>query len=527
MARRRVWTTQPPPGTPIDWGNPLAQELRFALPGNSTMDAAGGRRLSYVGTQNPMVPVSQGISTYWNNDESAFVARDTQLEPPVASWAVFGQRAGGVNSYVRPLGKTWSNGTSAPYVSYDFEWNSGGTGQDAIATNISPNGSLYGTTPATFGNTQVPFTAVGTYDNQELILYFQGNAVASLGVSGPITYDTSSAGNLIVSGSSSAAAANQWNGYLFLCAVWGRPLQPQEVAQFNRNPWQIFHRRQRFYSIAASTGSVFTASPTMPDAIVAAQAALSIAASAAPTVPAGIAQASAALAITGSIAIAVPDGIVTAALSSGAVLTAALTAQRGIPQSSASLSIAATAAPTVPSALPAASAALSIALTGSATVPAGMARATAGTGSVFSVAIVAQTGAISATGALSIAATGTITAATPSVSARGALSIAGAVETTIPDAEARAAASTASGSVLSAALRMPTASPAIQAQLVVSANIAITVPDALVTAAGIIGSTPNPCMMVYLPARDFTITIPARAFTATLPTRKFTVTLKC
>ncbi len=380
----------------------------------------------------------------------------------------------------------------------------------SISTNYNNSVTMVGVTPLKTGE----FLKIGVVANGATKLgwlYLNGNLENTIsGYSSFFPKETVQP----VAGTSSTLASG-----VLLQIDWARMLASNERAALNENPWQLFHRRQRFYSIATSTGAVFTASPTMPDAIVAGQAALRIAASAAPTVPAGIAQASAALAITGSVAIAVPDGIVTAALSSGAVLTAALTAQHGIPQSSASLSIVATASPTVPPVSPTASGALSIALTGSATVPAGMARANAGTGSVFSVAIVAQTGAISATGALSIAATGTITAATPSVSARGALSIAGAVETAIPDAEARAAASTASGSVLSAALRVPTASPVIQAQLVVSANIAITVPDALVTAAGIIGSTPNPCMMVYLPTRDFTITIPARAFTATLPTR--------
>lgn len=377
----------------------------------------------------------------------------------------------------------------------------------SISTNYNNSVTMVGVTPLKTGE----FLKIGVVANGATKLgwlYLNGNLENT--ISGYSNFYPNATIQPLASANSTLKSG------VVLELDWATILTSTKRAALNENPWQIFHRRQRFYSIATSTGAVFTASPTMPDAIVAGQAALRIAASAAPTVPAGIAQASAALAITGSISIAVPDGIVTAALSSGAVLTAALTAQRGIPQSSASLSIAATGAPTAPSAFSTASAALSIALTGNATVPAGMARANAGTGSVFSVAVVAQTGAISATGALSIAATGTITVAAPAVSARGALSIAGAVETAIPDAEARAAASTASGSVLSAALRVPTASPVIQAQLVVSANIAITVPDALVTAAGIIGSTPNPCMMVYLPTRDFTITIPARAFTATL-----------
>lgn len=405
---------------------------------------------------------------------------------------------------------------------YSAVFGTGTTSQNSIFLQYSGTPGSYFIEVGSGGDhaISIPFSL-----DTPLVLSLASSANTSAYVNGGLASTLSGVGPLATAGAflniGGEKSLNSSYTSEFECAAfyfYNQELSEERNWKIGTNPWQIFHRRQRFYSIATSTGAVFTASPTMPDAIVAGQAALRIAASAAPTLPAGIAQASAALAITGSVAIAVPDGIVTAALSSGAVLTAALTAQHGIPQSSASLSIVATASPTVPPVSPTASGALSIALTGSATVPAGMARANAGTGSVFSVAIVAQTGAISATGALSIAATGTITAATPSVSARGALSIAGAVETTIPDAEARAAASTASGSVLSAALRVPTASAAIQTQLVVSANIAIAVPDALVTAAGIIGSTPNPCMMVYLPARKFTVTLPAR---------KFTVTLKC
>ena len=518
--RSRVWTVQPPPGTPIDWDSPLAQGLVDVI------DMHGFPRSMLLGTPATLF----GTSQQFGQPTSQGVAFDTN-----ASYAgVYFERA---DAAYAPLSQSHVfvgqfNAYSGQYAGLICSADQAGSTSRATLQFDSASTFYFfvDTTTAYTATVAIPVgkqlvLSASVSPSEAASVYLNGAFAATF--SGATTRGSLSGSRLVVFGERTASPSYASEGLCAAHLFYRRTLSATEHAAIGRNPWQIFHRRQRFYSIATSTGAVFTASPTMPDAIVAGQAALRIAASAAPTVPAGIAQASAALAITGSVAIAVPDGIVTAALSSGAVLTAALTAQRGIPQSSASLSIAATGAPTAPSAFSTASAALSIALTGNATVPAGMARANAGTGSVFSVAVVAQTGAISATGALSIAATGTITVAAPAVSARGALSIAGAVETAIPDAEARAAASTASGSVLSAALRVPTASPVIQAQLVVSANIAITVPDALVTAAGIIGSTPNPCMMVYLPTRDFTITIPARAFTATLPTRKFTVTLKC
>ncbi len=520
----KPWTVQPPDGTPIDWGNPLALGLVDVI------EFYGTPRSKILGTPATLVPyngqtldVALGAihAPYGASfDTSPAAAQDGAgvkfIRSSDARYAPAQLTHVGVfnpiyctSSYSRLMGSTTGTAESAGGLRLA---SSGSPGSHFYLSSSGYNASTEVSIPAlTFGSAHVvglSGDATGAY------AYVDGAFGASLASQAPVAGTTASILALFVN----ISGPYTTDGYYWVHYFWRRRLSAGEHDLLANNPWQLYWKRRRFYSIIASTGSVFTASPTMQDAIVAAQAALSIAASAAPTVPVGTAQASAALAITGSVAIAVPDGIVTAALSSGAVLTAALTAQHGIPQSSASLSIVATASPTVPPVSPTASGALSIALTGSATVPAGMARANAGTGSVFSVAIVAQTGAISATGALSIAATGTITAATPSVSARGALSIAGAVETTIPDAEARAAASTASGSVLSAALRVPTASAAIQTQLVVSANIAIAVPDALVTAAGIIGSTPNPCMMVYLPARKFTVTLPAR---------KFTVTLKC
>lgn len=529
--RKRVWTTQPPAGTPIEWDSPLAQGLKFALTGSNVRWNSAGTdfpQSTTGGIGSSIGPSGPRADFYASSGYELFSANG--LDGAISRLTLFSIWRAKPSQYLiadsKPVLLSTRNASNQGWT-----WGRvSAIGGGASGNLTSQEFTIQGVAEYDEANFTIPSlidTPVACRIDSGTLSFF-ANGVRSSPDQSIASATTAGNSGLIFGkqGPYSGGGAN-WLDRAYITFAWLHALSDASIWTISRNPWQIFHRRQRFYSIAASTGAVFTASPTMPDAIVAAQAALSIAASAASTVPAGIAQASAALAITGSVAIAVPDGIVTAALSSGAVLTAALTAQRGIPQSSASLSIAATGAPTAPSAFSTASAALSIALTGSATVPPGMARASAGTGSVFSVAIVAQTGAISATGALSIAATGTITAAAPPVSARSALSIAGAVETAIPDAEARAAASTASGSVLSAALRMPTASPAIQAQLVVSANIAITVPDALVTAAGIIGSTPNPCMMVYLPARDFTITIPARAFTATLPTRKFTVTLKC
>lgn len=255
----KPWSRQPPAGTPIDWDSPFAQDLRFAYLPTSPADLVGKRPIYYIGTQYPLTADGVGVSVAWGGAGSAYCLRDPALEPPYFSMGVYVHRTGTLGSYARPLGKTYHNGLNSPFLSYDVQWNSGTRTQDAIDGHLAIGTSLYSTTSSPNVGDGPQFV-LWTYDGSYGRLYSQGTEVSNIGVVGTTGYDTSSTGNLIISGSSAAAAANEWVGNIYLGLVWGHALTPAQAALYSSNPWQIFYKRRRVYSIIASSGGNLTGS---------------------------------------------------------------------------------------------------------------------------------------------------------------------------------------------------------------------------------------------------------------------------
>ena len=201
---------------------------------------------------------SGGTSLGWGGANSGYFLRDPGLEPLVATWSVYVQRTGTIGSYARPLAKTYNNGTASPYSSYDFEWNPAGDGQDSFTANVCASLGLTGSPVYTFPEAGVPEIVIGSDDGANLRVYVAGVEVSTTAVTSTLQYDTTSTGDLIVSGSSNSSPANEWNGLIYLAVVWGRVLTPTEIESFSRNPWRLFWRRRRAYSLI--TGSTISAS---------------------------------------------------------------------------------------------------------------------------------------------------------------------------------------------------------------------------------------------------------------------------
>ena len=469
MGRSRVWTSQPPPGTPIDWDNPLTDGLRFLYVPTPPFDLVGGRPVQTVGTAYSRGVGPAGVTTQWGGAGSTYALRDPQLEPAQVSWAAYTRRTGTIGNYARTIGKTYNNGTAAPYVSYDFEWNPTGSSQDSVRATSNAGGTAHATPIVNVPSMQ-PVVCVGTNNGALLSLYVNGRLGSSYGMNGAIAYDTSATGNLVISGSNASSAANEWVGDIYLAPVWGRILSPAQIGVFSANPWQIFHRRQRTYSIAASGGSTITGSASITEG-------------------ADTASATGTLGVAGSGAITEGSDAVAATGSLGDSGTASISEQPDAVAATGALSVSGTASITEAVDAVAATGAAGAGATAAIVEGNDTASAT-GALSVSGLAAIVERGDIVvATGALGSAGTAAITEAPDTPAGVGALSVAGTAA--IAERSDTVSATGGAGAGATAAITEGADSVSAVGTAVLAGRAAILEsPDGIyaVGAAGIVGS---------------------------------------
>ncbi len=238
----KPWTLQPPAGTPVDWDNPLAQDLRFLYNG-----ATGGRRCGFDVARNfdpgtaispQSVVTSDGVSAAFPGTGGWYVNDDEQLRPEYVSCLIFGRRTGPVVQYATYLDHFYTNPNASPYNAWGLLGNTNGTNNDDVYFQVSayfkdaelPTGTLLETS-----------AIVGVYAPTTLALYLNGVAQSgiSTGSFPPISYATPYG---------QMGFFPSWNGYIYCSAVWGHGLNSEEVYKVSTNPWQIFHKRRRVYS---------------------------------------------------------------------------------------------------------------------------------------------------------------------------------------------------------------------------------------------------------------------------------------
>lgn len=298
------------------------------------------------------------------------------------------------------LCKPFNGGTGAT-GSYLIDFNDAGGGQDYGGFRVNyASGSGGANARATLkpsGTT--PFIAVGTFDNTNIKFYQNGALLASSAASTTkgIEFDTSP---LMISGISGSAVTQPWLGNVFLAAVWMNALNASQVETVSRNPWQLFHKRRRAYSIPTSSGAAGTAAITEASDTVSATGNIAIPGTASITEASDTVAATGALAIAGTAAITEGSDTVSATGVGGEVGTAAITESSDTVSATGALSVAGTAAITEQPDI--VSATGGIALSGAA-------------------AIFEAGDIVVATGALGLAGTAAITEAPDSVAATGGL----------------------------------------------------------------------------------------------------------
>jgi len=429
----KPWTTQPPAGTPVDWDSDLAQGLVFAYngasPAASPIDGVLGRRGTVVGTPYAVAPAGMGLSTQWNLAGSAYVVRDTKLEPSDVTVASYFRRTGTLSAAACLIGKTYQNGTHTSYGLFvDFL----ASGQNYCGMQIYTGGNPNARANVT--NSAVPTLLIGTSDTAAGINLYEGTKlIAPSSANGTPVYDTTSTGNLILGGVSDASATSPFIGDIYLSAIWDRALPAGQLGPFGGNPWQLYWKRRRTYSIASSSsGATGTAAITEGADTVSATGGIAIAGAAAITEGADTVAATGGLSVSGSASITEAADTVAATGATGNVGSASITEGADTAAATGSLSVSGSASITESADTVSASGSLSVAGSAAITESADTVSATGSAASANSgsAAITEGSDTASATGSLSVSGSASIAESGDIVVATGALSVSGSASIT-------------------------------------------------------------------------------------------------
>ncbi len=325
MGRRRVWTTQPPAGTPIDWDSPLTVGLvdvieMYGIPRSKLL----GTPATLFGTSQKFgQPTSQGVAfdtrasyagVYFSRSDGKY-ATAAQTHIAVATYRSFK----GVYSGLFATSDSSGNGSlSLQYSSpQDLDvYVSNSTG----VSNIFAANSLAG----------VPFVVILSVGGGAGVLSITGDGgySSSFSVAAPTTYSTS---RLVLFGERSAGTSYASEGTYALHLFYDQVLSASTRAELGGNPWQIFHRRRRTYSIAASGGSTITGSAAVDESsdIAAGSGGISIAGAGATTEGADTASGAGTVSIAGAASAAESADTASAAGTAGSSITGSGAAAEG------------------------------------------------------------------------------------------------------------------------------------------------------------------------------------------------------
>lgn len=249
LVQKIPWTRQPPPGTPIDWGNPATKGLIAAISGIESVNLVTGRQLTVTGP-NGVVVGKDGVSYPFNGT--------TYLSTPVSTggapytlFAVETCTSAGANRVFCGLGDSGSSANLA-------EIYRGNTDSSLLFIEITAGASVQ---PAAVANSSVinsRYTVAGvTYSTTDRVAYSNGVKLASSTVSLPII----SAANTFYVGVEryNGAFAGHNVGNIPLALLFTRALSAAEIKSLSDNPWQLFQPiTRRIFGSAAGGATAIT-----------------------------------------------------------------------------------------------------------------------------------------------------------------------------------------------------------------------------------------------------------------------------
>ncbi len=384
--RSRVWTRQPPPGTPIDWDNPLTEGLvalySFGDPG--MVDSCRGDHLT-LQSGSRRAPTGNGIGLSATSNSAYGALGTTYPIVGAGAWSAIAlfsttQATTGESNCIA----TWGGNSTGTDFYLSIE---NGVIWSRNFSNYASAGS--GLNTGKFHVVGLSKPANGTVAN--LTFYADGTpqTISSQSGTSVITLGTVDA---LQVGGDNRSNLRGFIGAIPLLALYNSVVSPNAQTVAAANPWQLFWKRWRFYSIAASGGSTITGSAAIDES-------------------SDIASGSGSISIAGSAGSA--EGTDTASGAGGVSIAGAASATESADAASAT-----------------GAAGSSITGSGSASEGADIAAGTGAVSIVGAGAAAEQADTPSGAGAISVSATGSVHEGADTAAAAGSLSIAGAATAT-------------------------------------------------------------------------------------------------
>lgn len=336
---RRVWTTQPPAGTPIDWDSPFAQGLH-ALYAPGSLNAVTGRLTANSGA---VLGASAMGLAYSGFTTSAFLtdAAVPYVPPPFSALAFVTSTAAIGGSAAQAI---LSFGGAA--AGYGWKFGGGNATYNITSDQLCLTyGDVadYGFSGSYFSQLGVPVVVGLSVGSSTATAYRNGSEWGTVSVGTP-TVPTQPARIGADYNGSAGTIDDPWTDQIAFVGLWGLELAASAQALLARNPWQLYWKRRRAYSIPTSSGAAGTAAITEASDTVSATGNIAIPGTASITEASDTVAATGALAIAGTAAITEGSDTVSATGVGGEVGTAAITESSDTVSATGALSVAGTAA---------------------------------------------------------------------------------------------------------------------------------------------------------------------------------------
>jgi hypothetical protein len=253
LPRRRI--NQPQGRVCVEWNQPLAKGLVFALDVAGLRNAVDGALITRVGSYSGVRSVRTGRALRAYSEDDRFFCSISPIANTSPLAGYFCGRAFSSNTLRKRMFRLFNSANGSLFLfDYGDSVVNQAIGGIQIAGSIFPNVSVIGSTVA--GDAVVYLGHDGASGlelevNGVLNDSFVGNPAARAG-----TIDALSIGNNTTS--------NPWNGTIFAGYFWTRVLSVEERRELDANPWQLFRDDPvRIYSLPSGGSLSFTEAPSV------------------------------------------------------------------------------------------------------------------------------------------------------------------------------------------------------------------------------------------------------------------------
>ena len=241
----RPWTVQPPPGTPIDWDNPLTVGL-VAIYSASLRNSVTNASLTNSGVSLGVNFSGIGISGY---TATAFL-QDNSLPyftPPLSAYALVSSLAA-IGSAGSQAIFSFGGATSGD----GWKFGGGNSGGYTLDQLVFTYGGVadYGFSGSFFSDLGAPIAVGLSISASTVVAYKNGATWGSKVLGTPKATSQPARLGVLNNGSSTGSP---WTGTIFQAYIWKEVLSASQQNLISLNPWQIFHRRRRAYSLITSS----------------------------------------------------------------------------------------------------------------------------------------------------------------------------------------------------------------------------------------------------------------------------------